>query len=144
MIFLQHTIIGDLEGPTIILRKHDYEALTTMAGSAKSPLHEQSLWLDFRFGAAGCSNTDGIVLVSGDTGGQKDWTDCDFLPFGITELKKTLATIKGQDDAGKTIVGCLAFVMTSSRTVCVVGLLAEVSFHKYSKSTARSKRVPTT
>lgn len=124
MIYREHVELGGFSGPAIILRKHDYEALSTMAGGAKSPACEKSLWLDFKHGAVCTSNSNGVVLVQHGAE-ERDWTECGFLPFPLQELKPVLASIKGKDAAQKTIVGCLVFIQTGPLEVSVCGLIAE-------------------
>lgn len=124
MIYREYAEIGGFSGPTIILRKHDYETLNTMSGGAKSPFNEQSLWLEFRYGGVCASNSNGVALVSHGQE-ERDWSDCEFLPMPVSDLKRVLASIKGKDADKKTIVGCLAFTKTGPKTVTVCGVIAE-------------------
>lgn len=124
MIYLKSATVGGFSGPTIILRKHDIEALTTMTGGAKSPENEKSLWFEFSHGAVCASNGDGLALVQyGDA--PRDWTKCQFLPFSLAGLKPVLASIKGKDLDGKTIVGCLVFVQLGLDDLVAIGLRSE-------------------
>ena len=124
MIYREYAAVGTLSGPAIILRKHDFEALNTMTGGAKSPANEKSLWLDFKHGAVCASNSNGVVLVQHGVE-ERDWSECDFLPFPLQELKPVLASIKGKDLDKKTIVGCLVFIKTGGSTVTAFGLISE-------------------